>query len=426
MNLAAPAVSGLLLCNVAASMPQAHTPKLRFATFNVSLSRNKAGGLIAELASGGSKQIRAVAEILQRVRPDIVLLNEFDFDAEGRAIKLFTERFLAVGQNGAQPLRYAHVFVAPTNTGVDSGFDLDGDGAVGRPGDAWGFGRFPGQYGMALLSRIPIDRKQTRTFQKLMWRDMPWLRLRDSKGPARASEWYASAAHSRMRLSSKSHWDVVIQHGADRIHVLCAHPTPPVFDGPEDRNGLRNRDEIRFWADYTLPWRSRWIVDDQGRRGGLALEEAFVVLGDYNADPFDGDSTGQAASWLLKHPRIRVHPAPSSAGAAEASQLQAGINARHKSPARFDTADFSDSMPKGPGNLRIDYALPSIHFSVERALVFWPSRSHTLYRLVGDGQRIVSSDHRLVAIDVVPRSTSGLSWKRWGSWWRWLRADAKN
>lgn len=53
-----------------------------------------------------------------------------------------------------------------------------------------------------------------------------------------------------LRLSSKSHWDLPDYVGDRVVHVLAAHPTPPVFDGPEDRNGLRNADEIRFWADY--------------------------------------------------------------------------------------------------------------------------------------------------------------------------------
>jgi hypothetical protein len=39
------------------------------------------------------------------------------------------------------------------------------------------------------------------------------------------------------RLSSKSHWDVPIVIGRKTVHFLVSHPTPPVFDGPEDRNG---------------------------------------------------------------------------------------------------------------------------------------------------------------------------------------------
>src|SRR3546814_2632341 len=53
-------------------------------------------------------------------------------------------------------------YLAPVNTGVPSGLDLDGSGTVGGEGrdrgnDAWGYGLHPGQYGMLVLSRYPID-----------------------------------------------------------------------------------------------------------------------------------------------------------------------------------------------------------------------------------------------------------------------------
>ena len=49
--------------------------------------------------------------------------------------------------------------------------------------------------------------------------------------------------------------------------LLVAHPTPPVFDGPEDRNGRRNFDEIPLLGDY-VTGRSGYIYDDDGGRGG--------------------------------------------------------------------------------------------------------------------------------------------------------------
>ena len=72
-------------------------------------------------------------------------------------MRLLQERYLGVSQGGQEPLRYPYVFFEPVNTGVPSGMDLDADGASDGPGDAWGFGAYPGQYGMALLSVHPID-----------------------------------------------------------------------------------------------------------------------------------------------------------------------------------------------------------------------------------------------------------------------------
>jgi len=61
---------------------------VRYATFNASLNRYRGGQLVEELADpsirpAGDRQVRTVAEIIQRVRPDVLLVNEFDFDAGG-------------------------------------------------------------------------------------------------------------------------------------------------------------------------------------------------------------------------------------------------------------------------------------------------------------------------------------------------------
>ena len=101
---------------------------MRIASFNASLNRASAGGLVADLATGSDPQARVIAEIIQRVRPDVLLLNEFDFDADQEGARLFAERYLASPQGGAEAIHYAHRFSAPVNTGVPSGFDLDRDG----------------------------------------------------------------------------------------------------------------------------------------------------------------------------------------------------------------------------------------------------------------------------------------------------------
>ena len=88
---------------------------LRVATFNTSLFRGSAGQLVRDLAGGNDAQARAVAETLQRVRPDIVLLNEFDWDAEGLAARTFAEDYLAVSQNGAEPLAFGYRYVPNTS-----------------------------------------------------------------------------------------------------------------------------------------------------------------------------------------------------------------------------------------------------------------------------------------------------------------------
>ena len=189
----------------------------------------------------------------------------------------------------------------------------------------------------------------------------------------------------------------LLHSGRAVVHLLASHPTPPVFDGPEDRNGRRNYDEIRLWADYVGAGRGSYLYDDAGKRGGLARGAHFVIAGDQNSDPFDGDSVPGAAQLLLEHHWINADVVPTSAGAVEASALQGGANATHRGNPAHDTADFAD-VP-GPGNLRADYVLPSRQLTVRGGGVFWPVRSDPLFRLTGVFP-FPSSDHRLVWLDV--------------------------
>jgi hypothetical protein len=372
----------------------------RFATYNLSLNRPAAGDLATQLAHPEiddvfRRQARNVAEVIQRARPDVLLINEFDFDPA--AVDLFRDNFLEVSQNGAAPIEFPYAFVAPSNTGIASGKDLDNNGTVGGGNDAFGFGAFPGQFGMVVYSKFPIDRRRVRTFQHFLWKDMP--------GNLIPTPFYSLDEVDILRLSSKSHWDVPIRIGHKTVHFLVSHPTPPVFDGAEDHNGRRNFDEIRFWADYVAwPFRGRYIYDDHGRRGGLLPGARFVIAGDQNSDPLDGDSIPGATQQLLDHPLVNARNAPTSLGGPEAAVLQGGANATHRSDPRFDTADFTDTAP---GNLRADYVLPSRQMRIDRGQVFWPPQSDPLSRLSGVFDPVWSpvggfptSDHRLVWVDV--------------------------
>lgn len=351
---------------------------IRFATFNASLTRNGAGLLLRAIEKGEDPQIRAVIEIIQHVRPDVLLINEFDHDVEALAATAF-RRALAAGEKS---IDYPHSHHATPNTGYLSGFDLNGDGKTRGPDDAFGYGSFPGQYGMLLLSRFPIDAAAIRDFGVVLWADLP-----DAKLPLNpdGTRFPSEAAAAAMRFSSKSHWDVPVRLPTGVIHVFASHPTPPVFDGPEDRNGLRNAAEISFWSDY---------IDGTFPPGSAPFVGDFVILGDLNADPMDGDGRHEAIAGLLTHPRVQ-DPEPRSDGAEAAGQ--SGRNATHLGDPSLDTADWNDT--RGPGNLRVDYVLPSEGLTVAGAGVFWPDKDAPLFRLIGSGKP-VSSDHRLVWVDL--------------------------
>ena len=386
-------VCALVLGAFAAPASAAREKPVRFATFNASLNRSAEGQLITDLSTPDNVQAQVIAEIVQRTRPDVLLINEFDFDAAGEAASMFQSNYLSVGQNGARPIRYRYRYVAPSNTGIPSGFDLNNDGTVGGPDDAFGFGFFPGQFGMVVYSRYPIV--SDRTFQNFLWRDMPGALLPDDLSTPDPADWYSPEELDVFRLSSKSHWDLGIRIGRRVVHFLASHPTPPVFDGDEDRNGRRNHDEIRFWSDYVIPARSGYVYDDSGASGGLGAGNLFVIAGDMNADPFDGDSVAGAAQQLLENPRVNTSHTPSSAGGPEQALLQGGVNLEHEGDPAFDTADFAEP----PGNLRVDYVLPSKGLRILDSGVFWPTTDDPLFSLVGTFP-FPSSDHRLVWLDV--------------------------
>jgi hypothetical protein len=365
---------------------------LRVATFNVSMEGDnyvlkgqepKGHELFDALASGVNPQIKNIAEIIQRIRPDIILLNEFDYTASAdKGVGAFINNYLHKPQQGAEPIDYPYFYTNSVNTGVDSGLDLNGDGvASGNKDDAFGFGFYPGQYGMVLLSKYPIDQQSIRTFQHFLWKDMPDNLLSSINDP-QGRDYYSSAAQQILRLSSKSHWDIPLLIDGKSLHILASHPTPPVFDGPENRNGKRNHDEVRFWVDYLSgAAQADYIYDDKGAKGGFK-GQAFVLLGDQNASLEEGDSHKQAIMKLLNHPSINNNSIPASDGGKEHSP-ENPLAATH-------TAEW---------RMRADYVLPSASgLKAAGAGVFWPIKRDPLARLVSS--RSASSDHRLVWVDV--------------------------
>jgi hypothetical protein len=362
---------------------------IRFATFNIAMGLESQGELLKRLQAGDDEGLRKAAAVIQQVRPDVLLLNEFDYTPGVNAGRLFVTNYLEKPQFGGQPISYSYTFNGPVNTGVESGLDLDNNGKIGDPADAWGFGQFPGQYGMQVLSRLPLKNDAVRTFQNFLWTDMP-----DALSPLNhdGSQWYPEGVQQQMRLSSKSHWDIPVVVDTQIIHFLISHPTPPVFDGEEDRNGTRNHDEIRLWADFLQADTSGYIYDDNGVSGGLAQGAHFVIAGDLNADPIDGDSYTNAMGQLLDHDLVDPSCVPVSKGAEEASHLQGGLNLEHTANPATDTGDFND---KYVGNMRVDYVLPSGGLKVVGCGVFWPAEDQAGHQLID------FSDHRLVWVDVV-------------------------
>jgi endonuclease/exonuclease/phosphatase family metal-dependent hydrolase len=387
-SLSALACGGETVPDRSATLPEEGGPvSFRVAQFNIrEMSREKVDEIDAA-GRGTNEQLLAAAEILRQVRPDIVLINEIDIRQEGRGplerVWLdFQARYLNTGD---APLRYDHIYAPPVNTGVLSGFDLNNDGVVGADGDrgtraygddSFGYGVYPGQYGMLIASRFPLDMASARTFRSFLWRDMP--------GHVMPPGWYSDEETAVFRLSSKTHLSVPVAVDGRRIHLLGAHPTPPGFDGEEDRNGRRNRDEVRFLVD--LIEGADYIVDDAGVRGGLPADAAFIVLGDLNASR-RGDDGGadHPIHALLDHPRVQ------DTGGLTVSE--GGLAGREPGP----PAHFERSTTGRATGLRIDYVLPSTDLQVKGGGVYFPDGE---VDPVGARRADQASDHRLVWVDL--------------------------
>ena len=369
---------------------------LRLATYNASLNRSTAGKLTADLKSNDA-QIQAIATVVRAVQPDILLINEIDYSTESDNAALLEQDYFSKSSpdllgRAAWPLKFH--YSAASNTGTPSGMDLDNNGRDSDPNDAFRFGRFPGQYGMAVFSRFEISTGDVVTLKDFLWSKLPdALRPID---PKTGKSFYSDATWKKLRLSSKSFWDVPIQTPSGLLHVLASHPTPPAFDGPEDRNGRRNHDEIKLIERYIES--SSILTDDRGNKVNFSKDAPFVVLGDLNCDPKDGDSKNSAINGLLNHPQMAKSSAPRSAGGKQANERQGEANARHKSDPAEDTADFNDSSV---GNLRVDYALPSKHFKVISSGIFWPLHEDVSADKLEVVKKLLdASDHHLVWVDV--------------------------
>jgi endonuclease/exonuclease/phosphatase family metal-dependent hydrolase len=380
-----------------AYMAPAQSTQLKIATFNVSMEAlnyvpqqsdktvEASSQTLRKALESNHQQIRNIAEIIQRVNPDIILLNEFDNQEndgtnQHQSLKTFIKEYINKNQNDQSGVIYPYFYQGQVNTGVNSGVDLDGNGKKGElPGDGFGYGHFSGHFGMALLSKYPIDEAKIRTFQLFKWRDMP--NAQQPIDPETSKPWFSKEAWQSMRLSSKSHWDIPVEVNGKIIHILASHPTPPIFDGPEDRNGKRNHDEIRFWADYISTEKSEYIYDDKGSMGGMKSDQPFVILGDLNASNVDGDAMHSGISSLLNNKKIQ-DAMPKSKGAK--LHTPENINALHH------TAFW---------RMRADYVLPSVlGFKIANSGVFWPTEKESTFRLIKD--RSASSDHRMVWLDL--------------------------
>ena len=364
-------------------------------------------------------QIRNVAAIIQKNRPNVIMMSEFNNDGTGddlSALNGFQENYLSVAQSldGAggeanlEPITFSYLDSYSTNTGLVSDLDLNNNGTGGDDYDTWGFGLYHGQYAFALMSQYEIDTDNTRTFQTFKWKDLegqsiPTITVCDGSytipdGMSCGDNWYTDSEWEQVRLSSKNHVDAPIiiptENGNEVIHLLMSHPTPPVYD--TGKNLAQNAAEVNFWNQYIN--NKDFFYDDNGITGGLAENEKFIIMGDQNLDPVDGDGEMAVMQALHDDPSINQGVTngefyPTSEGATEYATDE---SIDHPSPTRI-TSTFG---------LNVDYVLPSANIDVIDSGVYWPT-SDDEGRLLLNDERIgngtgkdISSDHRITWIKI--------------------------
>ena len=316
---------------------------LTLATFTTRFSQSGPGLLLQRLQKGDQLQVEQDIATIVAMQADVLVLTNFDYDYDGLALAALQKRLADQG------LVYADAIGLQPNSGIPTGLDLNHDGTLGGPRDAQAYGRFAGQAGMAILSRYPIDRADVRDFTALLWQDLPQANLPpDMTDDARLVQ----------RLSTSGHYDVPVIYAPDRaLRLLVWSATPPVFDGPEDRNGRRNADETALWLhllDGTLP------ALHPATGFYTPPQDPFVILGQANLDPMDGAGLPQSLRALLTHPLLQ-DPAPRGpVGRVDAGQ---------KGDPALDTA-----LLKSGVGLRLDYLLPSAKITVQSAAVLWPAQ----------------------------------------------------
>jgi len=329
-----------------------------------------------DITKGEDPQVKATLDLIVRAMPDVLVLTAFDFDYDQIALSAFVQNLAASG------LEYPYFHAIAGNSGVFTGLDLDGNGRRGEPRDAQGYGEFAGQGALAVLSRYPILTDQIRDFSTMLWRDLP-----DAQFPMQGGKPYPSAKVAAVqRLSSTAHAVVPIElPDGTKLQLLMFRAGTPAFDNTVGRNRARNSDEVLFWVRY---------LDGQ-----LALSPPasnFVVIGDANLDPADGLGNREAIQTLISHPKLQ-DPRPRSNAGQIAAEMQGGVNQSHRGDPGLDTADWRDE--NGPGNLRVDYVLPSRDMTVAGSGVLWPTPQGRPVDPAGNEPRI-SSRHGLVWVDV--------------------------
>jgi hypothetical protein len=257
----------------------------------------------------------------------------------------------------------------------NSGFFWEGDDLGEYFYQLRGWGEFEGRFNTAVISRFPILRDQARIVTDVAWEDLPDNKIALMKQQTNID------VPAGFPLFEKGLHVVPVQIGAQVLHLVLLHTVSPAFD---PINPYRNYDELRglkLFLDGQLPG-----VEP------LPPEAKFIVIGDLNADPDDGDGLSGAIQQVLEHPSL-VAWMPEGAGTK-------GNNGKYNT--YLSGCGNDDGMiPPDPTlkfQMQLDYMLPSS--TVGQPLggeIFFPDfeTDKDAYDLACN-----ASDHRLLSMEL--------------------------
>ncbi len=316
---------------------------IRVATLHAELTRKGPGVLLRDIQREKDKQLTALKEIVTAVDPDVLLLTKVDFDLERRAAKALQSY-----------LGFAHSLAVKPNSMMPTELDLDGDG---QSGDRQTWARFAGEGAMLLLSKQPVHLQFH--LNDVLWKDVP---SSDRPVHRNGTPYPSKAAQDAQKLIGQGLWVIKVDMQDEAEIILAAFQNQtPVFDGPEDMNGLRGRAQLQM------------LDAIRNNKFGEFPSQRFALIGNANLDPKRGEGDRAAIATLLSDPRLQ-DPIPKSALGGDAT-----------------------AMWENPGPMRVSYILPSRDWIVEQAEVFWPDQGPL--RLAAER----ASRHRMIWMDIRQR-----------------------
>ncbi|MDO8985265.1 endonuclease/exonuclease/phosphatase family protein [Cypionkella sp.] len=329
-------------------------PDLRVAIYNIDFWAKGPGLALQSLTRGDNPAQLAAIQVIAKLDANVLLLTGIDYDLHGDTLAALEKRLTEAGAS------YPYRLPLRPNTGVATGLDLDGNGILGEPRDAMAYGRWAGEGGMAILSRLPIDTENIRDFSGFLWADLPGALMPPDTPPGQL-------------LSTTGAYEVPITLPDGKIlRLLAYYAGPPIFDGPEDRNGRRNHDESAFWLHLLA-----------GDLHFKPPEPPFVILGQSNLDPADGAGRKQAITALLHHFALQ-DPRPR------------GQSTRHD-PGQSGDPALDTALYPVIGGLRVEIVLPSKDLHITASGVEWPPDSDPTAAILTTASR-----HHPLWVDLAP------------------------